>query len=179
MNGATPRRLEAGTAPNRNESPKESQPVDNLDELVVFLLSEQRYALALPSVLRVVRAVEMTPLPKAPAIILGIINVGGEIIPVVDLRRRFQMAVHGLQWTDQLIIARTARRTVALPVDQVLGVVPIAPAQVAAADAALDGVPHVAGVLKLADGLVLIHDLEQCLSPGEEQALSIALEDDA
>lgn len=151
----------------------------NSDELVVFLLSEQRYALALPSVLRVVRAVETTPLPKAPAIIIGIINVGGEVIPVVDLRQRFELNLRGMQWTDQLIIARTTRRTVALPVDQVLGVVPVTASQYAAAEAALDGVPHVTGVIKMADGLVLIHDLEQCLSPEEERALNAAMEDGA
>lgn len=53
---------------------------------MVFVLDEQSYALYLPSVERVVRAVEVTPLPKAPDIVSGIINLRGKITPVVDLR---------------------------------------------------------------------------------------------
>jgi purine-binding chemotaxis protein CheW len=60
-------------------------------QLVVFALDEQRYALRLTAVERIVRAVEVTPLPKAPQIVLGVIDAQGRIIPVVDVRQRFRL----------------------------------------------------------------------------------------
>jgi chemotaxis signal transduction protein len=59
--------------------------------LVVFTLDEQRYALHLDAVKRIVRAVEVTPLPKAPQIVLGVVNVQGKVIPVMNLRSRFSL----------------------------------------------------------------------------------------
>ena len=56
-------------------------------QLVLFALDEQRFALALSSVERIVRVVDVTPLPSAPPIVLGIINVKGEVVPVYDGRR--------------------------------------------------------------------------------------------
>ncbi len=54
-----------------------------LHQLVAFTLGEQRYALPLTTVQRVVRMVEVTPLPKAPEIVLGVIDFQGNIIPVM------------------------------------------------------------------------------------------------
>jgi purine-binding chemotaxis protein CheW len=54
-------------------------------KLVVFTLDEQHYALHLVAVERAVRMVEIALLPKAPKIVLGVINVQGRIIPVVNL----------------------------------------------------------------------------------------------
>ena len=64
-----------------------AQPV----QIVVFALDDRRIALPLAAVERVVRAVEVTPLPKAPAVVLGAVNVQGNLVPVFHLRRRFRM----------------------------------------------------------------------------------------
>ena len=55
---------------------------------VVFRLDEQHYAVPLSVVERIVRMVDITPVPKTPEIVLGVINVQGSVIPVVDIRRR-------------------------------------------------------------------------------------------
>ena len=57
--------------------------------LVAFALNEQRYALRLAIVERIVRMVEITPLPNAPDIVLGVVNLQGRIIPIFNIRRRF------------------------------------------------------------------------------------------
>jgi purine-binding chemotaxis protein CheW len=102
-------------------------------QLVVFLLEGQRYALRLAAVERVVRAVEITPLPQAPEIVLGMINVEGRIVPVVNMRNRFGRPERAIELSDQFIIARTSRRAVALVVDSVNEVVACTEAQVVAA----------------------------------------------
>ena len=74
-------------------------------QLVVFTMDEQRYALQLAAVERVVRMVEVTPLPQAPQIVLGVINAQGRIIPVVDIRRRFRLPARDIRLSDHLLIA--------------------------------------------------------------------------
>jgi purine-binding chemotaxis protein CheW len=145
-------------------------------QLVVFLLEGQRYALRLAAVERVVRAVEITPLPQAPEIVLGMINVEGRIVPVVNMRNRFGRPERAIELSDQFIIARTSRRAVALVVDSVNEVVACTEAQVVAAEKILPGLEHVEGVLKLPDGMILLHDLDRFLSLDEEQALAEALQ---
>ena len=146
------------------------------DQLVVFVLDEQRYGLRLSVVERIVRAVEVTPLPQAPGIVLGVVNVQGRVIPVIDLRRRFGLTGRTLGLSDQMVVARTARRLVVLVADAVHGVLDY-PGEVAVtAQQMLPGLVHLAGVVKLDDGLVLIQDLDQFLSLDEDQALVRALE---
>lgn len=143
--------------------------------LVVFTLDGQRYALALSRVEQVVRVVAVTPLPKAPAIVLGIVNYGGAVIPVLNVRERFNHHRRDIRLTDHLIIAGTGKRTVALLVDETNGVVADLPGDFASAGDILPGIELVEGAVKLEDGLILIHDLERLLSLEEETEIDSAL----
>lgn len=150
--------------------------MDRTEDLyLAFVLEKQRYALRLPAVERIVRAVEITPLPKAPGIALGIVNVGGRVVPVLDIRRRFGLPFKELCLSSQFLIARTSRRTVALVVDSVTGLVGSDGERPVPAEAVVRGMEYVEGVIKRADGLVLIHDLDTFLSLEEEHALVGAL----
>lgn len=144
-------------------------------QLVVFNLADQRYALHLSAVERVVLIAELTALPKAPEIVLGIINVRGRIVPVVDTRRRFGLPAREFNLSDHLIIARTSRRVVALLADVVAGVIQHSQAAITATEQILRNLEYVEGVVKLDDGLVLIHDLDTFLSAVEERTLEQAM----
>ncbi len=143
---------------------------------VEFALDEQHYALALDLVERVVRAALITSLPKAPNIVLGVINVQGEIIPVISLRRRNNLPERDLELSDLFVIARTARRKVALVVDEVGGVIACAASEVLPSEDLISGLEYVSGAIKGKAGIVLIQDLEAALSLSEEHTLQIALE---
>lgn len=143
--------------------------------LVRFSLDQQRYALHLSAVERVVLAAEVTPLPKAPEIVLGVLNAGGRIVPVFNIRRRFRLPEREIDLRDQFILAHTGRRPVALVVDSVTGIAEVAEEQVTAADRILPGLEQVEGVARLEDGLMLIHDLGKFLSLDEEKKLDAAL----
>ncbi len=145
------------------------------NQLVVFTLDEQRYALYLPVVERVVSAVEVTPLPQTPDIVFGIINMQGKVIPVVNIRRRFSLPEREIDLSDQFIIANTSRRTVALVVDTVSGVIESAEGKLIISENITPGMEYVDGVIKLEDGLILIHDLDRFLSLEEEKKLDNAL----
>ncbi len=87
--------------------------MSDITQLIVFRLDE-RYALPLSVVERVVRAVEVTPLPRAPVIVLGAIDVHGRVLPVLNVRRRFRMPDLAISPADWFLLAHTARHTVAL-----------------------------------------------------------------
>ena len=60
-------------------------------EVLLFTLEAQRYALPTSDVRELLRAVRLTPLPRAPAVIEGLLNLRGELLPVLDMRRRFRL----------------------------------------------------------------------------------------
>ena len=146
-------------------------------QLVVFDIEGQRYALPLNDVERVLPMVAVSPLPQAPAVVLGVINLHGQVIPVLDLRCRFGLPLCDYGLTARLLVVRTSRRILALAVDEALGVREIAQETITRPDALLPGIGHVAGIVTLADGLLFIHDLEVCLSLEEERRLTDALEE--
>jgi purine-binding chemotaxis protein CheW len=141
--------------------------------LVAFELDTRRFALSLSAVERVVPVAEITPLPGAPEIVPGVINIRGQVLPVFDIRRRFGLPARKPILSDQLIIAKTSRRPVALWVDLVGGV--LERTGECAGEDILEGLDYVEGVVKLEEGLILIHNLERFLSLEEEAALDGAL----
>jgi purine-binding chemotaxis protein CheW len=145
--------------------------------LVTFVLDEYRYALPLAAVERVVRAVAITGVPEAPRAIAGVVNMRGEIVPVVNLRRRFGLPERAMKLSDQLIVARTAQRTFALMADEVTGVVDCGDQDILATDSIMPGMRRLDGVAKEKAGVLLVMgDLDKLLSPDEEHALEAALE---
>ena len=145
------------------------------DKLLIFAIAALRCALDIATVERIIRAVEITPLPKAPDIVLGIINIRGRVIPVLNIRKRFGLPEREISINDSLIIAETLARPVALVVDEVSGVIEYNDAAVVKPGDIVPGLEYIDGVVKLNDGLVLIHDLDKFLSLEEEQLLDQAL----
>jgi purine-binding chemotaxis protein CheW len=145
------------------------------DKIVIFTLDGQSNALSLQAVVRVIHAIEIRPLPDAPEIITGIINMQGRIIPVINMRKRFGLTEREIDINDRLIIADTGKRQVAIPADTVSGIKDLAPGQLDQTKETLSFAKNLKGVAKIDDGLILIYDLEQFLSPGEEQVLEQAL----
>ena len=143
---------------------------------VVFTLDGQRYAVPLSAVERIVRMVEITPVPHTPEIVLGVINAQGRIIPVVDIRKRLRLPAREPHPSDHLLIARTTRRGVALVVDAVSEVVTLSSQEVVLGETILAQLAYVTGVVKRPDGLILIHDFDRFLSLDEEQALHDAID---
>ncbi|MES1981729.1 MAG: chemotaxis protein CheW [Pseudomonadota bacterium] len=144
--------------------------------LLVFSLNEQRYGLDVATVERVERMVEIHPLPQSPDIVAGIINMRGRIIPIINVRQRFRQPQRGFALSDQIIIAHTKRRTVGLVVDGIVAISEYPNEDIAGAKDILPAMEYVKGVVKMRDGLVLIHDLEKFLSVEEESCLDRAIE---
>src|SRR5262249_2656363 len=123
----------------------------------------------------ILRAVAITPLPKAPAVVEGVINVRGALVPVLDIRGRFRLPPKPLEPADHLIVARVGERPVALRVDRALELVRLEASAAERAETPVPGVEYVAQIARLPGGLVLIHDLNTFLSQAESFRLGEAL----
>ncbi|AKF84082.1 CheW protein [Myxococcus fulvus] len=144
-------------------------------EVLLFTLAGQRYGLPTEDVRELVRAVRLTPLPRAPDVVEGLLNLHGQLLPVLDLRRRFRHPARPLSAFDHLIVAQAGPRQVALRVDRAEGLRVVAPEEWDETPRELPGVGYVTGAAKLEDGLVLVHDLRGFLSEAESLALDAAL----
>ncbi len=135
--------------------------------LVSFRLGGQLYALPLDHVERALRMVSVTPLPEAPSWVPGVIDLHGRVIPVVDLRQRFDQPPKKLALDDRLLVVQALEQTVALVVDEVTGVLEVPAHQVEPpADPLSQSRPLVA-VVRRDEGLVLVLDATRLLPPTE------------
>lgn len=144
-------------------------------ELLIFSLDALKCALSLPVVERVIPAVKVSPLPNAPGAVLGIVNIRGRLIPVYDIRLRFNLIKKAVSPSDCLIFVKAGGRTAALMADGVDGVVACAEEDIVGPGEIVPGITQIEGVAKLKDGVALIHDVAKFLSIEEEKALDEAL----
>lgn len=144
-------------------------------EVLVFEVGSQRYALPTADVCELVRAVAITPVPGAPGVIEGVVDVRGRVLPVLDVRARFRLPAKALDPSDHFIVASAGTRGVILRVDRATHLALLDEASVQPPQTLGPGAAYVAGVARLEDGLVLIHDLTTFLSSAEADSLDEAL----
>ncbi len=149
---------------------------DGSVRLVAFTLDDRRFALHLAAVERVLPAAALTPLPNAPPVVLGVLDVAGRVLPVVDVRQRFALPERDMEPTDRLIVTHTATRDLALVADAVAGVLEVPDDKVTRGETLLPGLEYVQGIVRLDDGLVLIHDVDTFLALDEATALDDAMQ---
>ena len=130
-----------------------------------------------------VRPLKVTPLPKMPVFIEGVINLRGVIIPVVDLRKRFELTeIQNNTRKKRMIITRGAvsggsgnsRGLLGLVVDSVDEVMYVPRRDIEAAPEAATGknADFIGGVAKVQDRLIIILDIRKILSQQERAALA-------
>lgn len=145
-------------------------------EVLVFEVGGQRYGLPIVDVRELVRAVAITPLPDAPVVIEGVVNVRGRVLPVLDVRARFRLPAKPLDPSDHFIVASAGPRGVILRVDRATHLAFVDDSSVQQPETLGPNTAYVAGVARLEDGLVLIHDLATFLSAAEATSLDDALQ---
>lgn len=102
--------------------PKAHETAAEAIEVVIFLLAHETYAVESSYVREVYPLKEFTPLPGTPPFVLGIINVRGQIVSVVDLKKFFDLPEKGLADLNKVIILRDDHMEFGLLADVILGV---------------------------------------------------------
>jgi purine-binding chemotaxis protein CheW len=144
---------------------------------VSFSLAAGRYCVPVDLVLQIVRLENLLPIPKPPPYVEGVINLRGEIIPVINLRQRLEI-VPGEKGAGKdldprkrrVIVARLGSRTYGLGVDDVREIVDINEADITLDATTLFGVraDFVLGIARREESLYIVLDLPRVLAGGRE-----------
>jgi purine-binding chemotaxis protein CheW len=102
-------------------SVEETRP-DSLIELLSFTLGEELYAIETGHVGAVLPLPHFTPLPGTPPFVLGIVNVRGHIVSVLDLRVFFELPIEGLSDKNYLVVLRNQEMEFGLLADRIRGI---------------------------------------------------------
>ncbi len=141
-------------------------------QLVIFRLAQEEYGLPITKVQEINRLVPITKLPQTPDFMEGIINLRGRIIPVIDLRKRFQLTVTDYTEDNRIIIVEVNGQTVGIIVDAVTEVVRLAAASVEPPPPSfIIDAQYIHGVGKLDERLLILLDIDKILTSQEEIVL--------
>lgn len=149
--------------------------MEKKDQYLIFMLDKRRFAVTLSAVKRISLAVEIVPLPEGPDIVMGVVNVKGEILPVVDIRKRFGLPEKEIDIRDHFLITQTKTRKVVMVVDDVEGIESIKQNKQIEKNNILPEIKHVKGVIKFDGDIILIHDIDDFLSLEEDKKINTAL----
>lgn len=144
--------------------------------LIDFECRNHRFALPLACVRRVVPSAMPTPLPGAPEIVAGVINVGGELVTVIDFFRRVGLPLSPINPSQRLLMIEMAGFLVGLIVDEVHGVTTRELDERSGVPEQLAGADFVETIVRLDDGLCIIVDPEKFLLDDERIQLGDALQ---
>jgi purine-binding chemotaxis protein CheW len=133
--------------------------INRIEQVVIFLLNKQRFAIPLNMVKQIIRAVEITPVPNAPQTICGVINYHGEIIPVYNFHQRVGITGVITRPGNRFIITSIGDFIIALRVDSIEGIEQLNSDNLVSSDSIQNGL-EIYGVIKAIDGLVIVYNLE-------------------
>ncbi len=152
---------------------------------LTFCLGQEQYGIAVLKIREIIRMLDVTPVPQMPEYIRGVVNLRGRIIPVVDLRRRFQLA--GEAAGDrvcivvvQVVLADARATLMGMVVDAVEEVVNIQEGDLEATPRFGSSVEpgYILGIAKLKGKVKVLLDIDRVISAPEleEMAASAPLE---
>lgn len=142
-------------------------------QVACFRLVDDLYAVDIMRIKEIIRPQKLTSLPKAPPFIDGVINLRGVVIPVVDLRKRFEMPQRETGSATRLLIVRLSDQTLGLVVDDVTEVITVPVRDIKPPPAVSDGAiaDYLLGVCLAGDVLVMLLDIDRLLSNHEVSVL--------
>lgn len=141
-------------------------------QFVVFKLGQEMYGALIHNIQEIILPVKPTKVPNNPDFIEGVIDYRQEVVPVLDLKKRFKLGESDYGRGARLIVAEVGKKRVAFLVDEVTEVLRV--------DSSRIGEPpemtrikkeYISGVVKLDDGLIILLDLSKVLTVTEQEVL--------
>jgi len=139
---------------------------DMIERVVAFFLGGQRYALPIERVREIQQIVAFSEVPSGGQGVVGMVNLRGQVIPAVDMRRLVGLEVREYNLETPMIIAEVGDESVAVLVDEVQDVFELPPDCLQDAPALHQLSSKMIGVARLADGLVYVLDIDKLLGSG-------------
>ena len=148
----------------------ETHGLDTESQLVTFTLGQEEYGVDINKVREINRLVEITHVPRAPEFVEGLINLRGTVVPIIDLRQRFDIERSGDEKQQRIIVVDVHGRTIGVIVDSVSEVLNLSSENIEEVPATISSgvnTQFLKGVGKVGDRLMLLLDLDSILSAEE------------
>jgi len=144
-------------------------------QMVTFRLADETYGINVMHVQEVLRITEIAPVPGAPVYVLGIINLRGNVVTVIDTRSRFGLPSAETDDSSRIVIIESEKQVVGILVDSVAEVVELNNSEIDAAPNVGndDSSRYIQGVANLENGLLIVVDLNKLLTDDEKQEISM------
>ena len=140
------------------------------EKYVVFEIGENCYSIPLAEVSQIIRYENVTAVPTAPAFVDGVINVGGEVVPVVNLRIRFSLPRQEVSRRNRVIILQRQDIRYGILVDSVREILDLDPSSVVSEAADVFGMKSefVQGIVRGRETLLVLLDIFRVLATSPE-----------
>lgn len=145
-------------------------------QVVSFKLGSEEYGVDIAQVQEINRMVAVTHVPRAPQFMEGVINLRGQLIPIIDLRARFGMPRAEHTKSTRIVVTEIGAKRVGMVVDSVSEVLRLPLDQIEEAPEMITGVEteYIRGVGKIEDRLIILLDLAKIISGSEKRELEAA-----
>ena len=142
-------------------------------QVVSFSLGSEEYGVDIAQVQEINRMVAVTHVPRAPVFMEGVINLRGQLIPIIDLRTRFGMPRVEHTKNTRIVVTEVGAKRVGMVVDSVSEVLRLPVEQIEDAPEMITGVDteYIRGVGKVDDRLIILLDLAKIISTAERREL--------
>lgn len=147
---------------------------DELIQLVSFMLAEEEYGVEVLKVREIIRMPTITKMPNVPQHVEGIVNLRGKVIPIISMRRRFNLMESENNSQTRIIIMDVAGSLTGFIVDAVSEVIRIHSSEIQPPPAMMrsGGIEQefITGVFNHADRLLVIMDIDRMFSDDERES---------
>jgi purine-binding chemotaxis protein CheW len=142
-------------------------------QIACFRLGDDVYAADIMRIKEIIRPQKLTSLPKSPAFVEGVLNLRGTVIPVIDLRKRFDFPVADQNKDTRLLIVTVGRQLLGLKVDEVTEVITLHVKNIKPPPQVVNGVSaeYLVGVCLAKDSLIMLLNLDKILTDSESSEL--------
>ena len=144
-------------------------------QVVIFRLDNEEFGLDISQVREIIRVQEITPMPKAPEFIEGVINLRGQVIAVMDLARRFGLTQAKKTERSRIVVTEVKENIIGLMVDEVPEVLRIFEEDIEPTPEMLQSqvnAEFIKGVGKFKDRLIILLDVDKILSKEEAKKVT-------
>ncbi len=142
-------------------------------QLVVAKLADEEYGIPIIQVQEIIKIPEITRIPGMPEFIEGVINLRGKIIPIVDLRKRFNLEHNLYDEQSRIVVSSIANQSVGLVVDSVSEVIRLPQDAIEPVPQTISQISgeYLSGVGKLGKRLIILLNIEKILTDIEKMSL--------
>ena len=147
---------------------------DPLSQWVTFFLDSEKYGIKVMQVQEVLRLTEIAPVPGAPHYVLGIINLRGNVVTVIDSRKRFGLSDQDPDDATRIVIIEAGDNVVGILVDSVAEVVDLRASEIETAPnvGTDESSKYIQGVSSRGQELLILVDVDKLLTDEEWQEVA-------